>query len=77
MFINGELVVEYIGQSSKKQVHSISLMDDSPFPPGWTEKDTNLLKKCCDVFCQGELSHAVLSVELDNGIKVERIEAKI
>jgi len=58
------------------------MMVTIPIP--WPDQEFNFssqwweqLTRCCHVFVDGELAHAVTGFDLENGIKVERIEAKI
>lgn len=75
--VAGELFVTGTDRSGSWRVDHITLADGYSWPPGWAEEDTDHLRKCCSVFCNGELAAAVLSVELDCGIKIERIENEI
>tara|TARA_R110002020_G_scaffold12409_4_gene45473 strand:+ start:3534 stop:3896 length:363 start_codon:yes stop_codon:yes gene_type:complete len=65
------------GDADDGRADRITLADGCSWPPGWSEEDTDHLRKCCNVFCSGQLADAVLSVELDCGIKIERIENEI
>jgi len=51
---------------------------EAPFVPSLVEQEMNedwweQLERCCHVFVNGELAHAVTSIDLVNGIHIERV----
>jgi len=63
------------GTDRSWRVDHITLMDGHSWPIGWTEGHGEHLKNCCNAFCNGVFSDSVLTIELDDGTKIERSDS--